>query len=174
MNSPLFAWFHTFYSFCYVLTTCVKGDDNLPIFQNFLFFQLFGNNLVSASYDCTVVVSRLPEGLMQENNELLQENNCLLQKNNNLLEGNNELSQNGGILQEDNNLLQDNNELSQKNKSLDVQKENTPLSSNPLTKCFTEEDVRQVSKVQVEKYFLKLEIIVPTPGSLESCFLMFH
>ena len=107
---------------------------------------------------------------MQENNELLQEKNCLLQKNNNLLEGNNELSQNGGTLQEDINLLQDNNELSQKNKSLDVQKENTPLSSNPLTKCLTEEDVRQVSKVQVE-IFSKTKHDCPQPRVLGILFL---
>ena len=108
---------------------------------------------------------------MQENNELLQEKNCLLQKNNNLLEGNNELSQNGGTLQEDINLLQDNNELSQKNKSLDVQKENTPLSSNPLTKCLTEEDVRQVSKVQVENFFSKTRHDCPQARVLGILFL---
>ena len=109
--------------------------------KTFSFFQLFGNNLVSASYDCTVVVSRLPEGILQENDELLQEK----KKENNFLQDNNELSQTS-------------NSLLQENKSPDVQEKNTPLSSNPLTKCFTEEDVRQVSKVQVEKYFLKLEI----------------
>ena len=78
-----------------------------------------------------MVVSRLPEGILQENNELLREKNCLLQKSNNLLEGNNELSQNGGILQEDNNELSQKS-LLQENKSPDVQKKTAPYPLIPL------------------------------------------
>ena len=124
-----------------------------------------------------MVVSQLPEGILQENKSLFQENKSFVREkeNNDLLQDNNELSQNDDILQQNRSVLQENNGFLQENKSPDVQEENTPLSSNPRNKCYTEEDVREVRKVQVEKFFFKEKRPdCPQPSSTLLCTAMYY